>query len=612
MSRAPKGRQWLFYIALLLIFLFAVFGLFCCRKETRDFSEFTDTLFQNELTANALNLHYTLAHPENYGIYHYEAVLPRYHADEHNQSAAELENYLSILSGIDASKLSEDDRYTYALLSRSLATSLEGSRFPYYSEPLSPSSGMQSQFPVLMAEYAFRSTRDVEDYLSLLESSGDYFSSLITYEEEKKAAGLFMSYADAMNVSEQCTVILSKSELYGGTHFLQTTFHERLEALQKQGLLTERQAAHYEAENHRLLVQVVEPAYETLSNSMFELADETIPVQGLSVLPEGKAYYEYLLKSNTGSYLSVEEIKGLLYPKFEEEFTLLTSLYAKHPEVVSQSAALSEEAFPCTLPEEMLTDLQARMQADFPPLPPSGGVSPSYTVKNISKSLEDYSSPAFYLTPPLDDISENVIYINQKNSPRGLNLYTTLAHEGYPGHLYQSVYSQLFLSDANANPVRQILWYGGYLEGWALYVEFMSYDYAASLAMEHGQEDAALLYEMEKHNRSLQLCLYSMLDIAIHYDGADYSQVHKLLSSFGIKNPQATLRIYQYIAGEPTTYLKYYLGYLEILNLRTQAQELWKEAYSDYRFHQFFLDSGPSDFVSLSEKLMETPIPRQQ
>lgn len=610
MSRVLKRRQWLCYILIFLIFIAATLGLFCCGKETRDFSEFTTALFQNELTGNALNLHYTLAHPENYGIYHYDTALPCYHSIDPNQAGAQLENYIAALSEINPSKLNENDRYTYTLLSRYLDTSLAGSTFSYYSEPFSPSSGLQSQFPILMAEYTFRSVRDVEDYLEILASTGDYFSSLITFEKEKKAAGLFMCYADAMNVSEQCTVIMSKSELYNGTHFLQTTFSERLDALKEQNLLTEKQAAHYESENHRLLTTVVEPAYEVLSDSMFELADETITVHGLCSLPQGKEYYEYLLKSNTGSYLSVDEVKALIYPRFEEEYTILADLCTKHPELIAKSTALSGEAFPYTLPQDMIGDLQLRMQQDFPPFPASGGSAPSYTVKNISKSLENYCSPAFYLTPPLDDISENVIYINQKNSPSGLGLYTTLAHEGYPGHLYQSVYSQLYMTKTDTDPVRQVLGYGGYLEGWALYVEYRSYDYAAALAKEHGQEDAALLYYIEKHNRDLQLCLYSMLDIAIHYDGAEYSQVHKLLSSFGIKNPQTTMQIYQYIASEPTTYLKYYLGYLEILNLRAQAQALWQDAYSDYRFHQFFLECGPSDFLTLSEKLAESPVPK--
>ena len=61
-------------------------------------------------------------------------------------------------------------------------------------------------------------------------------------------------------------------------------------------------------------------------------------------------------------------------------------------------------------------------------------------VKMLHDSLKDYCSPAFYLTVPVDAFENNVIYINEKNALSGIDLYTTLAHEGFPGHLYQTVF----------------------------------------------------------------------------------------------------------------------------------------------------------------------------
>ena len=101
----------------------------------------------------------------------------------------------------------------------------------------------------------------------------------------------------------------------------------------------------------------------------------------------------------------------------------------------------------------------------------------------------------------------------------------------------------------------------------------------------------------------MQLCLYSLLDIMIHYENASYNQVHKMLSSFGITSPVSTAAIYKYIVEEPTNYLKYYLGYLEILNLRDEAHTLWGDAYQTYDFHKFLLDYGPADFATLKEQL---------
>lgn len=215
--------------------------------------------------------------------------------------------------------------------------------------------------------------------------------------------------------------------------------------------------------------------------------------------------------------------------------------------------------------------------------------------------MEEYSSPAYYLTPPMDDPGTNIIYINQKNQPDSLSLYTTLAHEGYPGHLYQTVYSHLYFDAQNTSPIRSILHYGSYVEGWAYYVENMSYFYAQDIAAD--QSLKAAWYEACRLNRNLQLCIYSLLDIAIHYEGADIRQVQKILMKVGITSSETVTAIYEYIVEEPVNYLKYYLGFLEFLDLKSEAQRLWGGNFSDMAFHRFILETGPSDFRGLKEKL---------
>lgn len=593
------------YLALPALVLISLL-LFYAGSDNKKFDALTSAIFKEELSANTLNLHYTLAHPENFGIEHYAPTLPCYSAEESATSKVVLDDYITSLAKIDCDNLNERRQYIYDLLSRFLVLTKEGNAFPYYDEPLSPSSGMQSQLPILLAEYTFRDALDVEDYLGLLDQTDEYFASLLTYEQEKKAAGLLQADTSLQQVREQCYSILSKEELASGTHFLQTTFSERLQGLLVQGLISKEDVLAYEEENNRLLTTVMQPAYETLADGLFLLmGDGTSVPTGLCSSPQGQDYYVWLVRKNTGSALSVEEIKSLLYPKFEAEYQTLRSLLKQREDAVNLWAeTLESGAFPLLAPSDMLSDLQVRMVNDFPPFPnQTADSAPAVSVKTVSESLEDYCAPAFYLTPPLDDTANNVIYINEQSTPAGLELYTTLAHEGYPGHLYQSVYSQLSLLADDANQVRQVLWYGGYLEGWALYVEFTSYDYAAAIAEENGDPDAAYAYEIEKHNRNMQLCLYALLDVAIHYDGATYEQIHQVLSSLGITNPETTRNVYDYIAEEPSNYLKYYLGYLEILNLKENAKEIWGSQYSDLRFHSFFLDCGPSDFTTLSEAL---------
>ena len=191
---------------------------------------------------------------------------------------------------------------------------------------------------------------------------------------------------------------------------------------------------------------------------------------GLSYFPDGSAYYEYLLASTTGSSRSIPEIKAMLWNDFQQNIVALVNLYNSAPGL-SALGGNSRIAFPLSTPEEMLEDLQNRIRDNFPDFPAAGErFVPGYTVKSVSPSMEDYTSPAYYLTPPVDDMRSNIIYINHKNSPDALTLYTTLAHEGYPGHLYQTVYSQMYMNRKGASPIRYLLHYGGYVEGWALYV----------------------------------------------------------------------------------------------------------------------------------------------
>ena len=234
------------------------------------------------------------------------------------------------------------------------------------------------------------------------------------------------------------------------------------------------------------------------------------------------------------------------------------------------------------------------------------------TIKYVDASLEAYSAPAFYMMPPIDNICNNLICLNARDTQDDLALFTTLAHEGYPGHLYQTVYSKRYQEQENILPLGNVLYYGGFVEGWAMYVELDSYTRAIELAKESHPE-AAAYYQVCRLDRQFRLGLYSLLDIAIHYDNASFADVQKLCYCLGISDSANLAALYQYIAEEPCNYLKYYLGYLEILELKKQAAVLWSEpnqmtaVYDDtaflYRFHSFLLQNGPADYRTLAKRL---------
>lgn len=269
-------------------------------------------------------------------------------------------------------------------------------------------------------------------------------------------------------------------------------------------------------------------------------------------------------------------------------------------------------------PKEILDYLQEAISQDYPPIPLSENADPvGCTIKYVDDSMEPYSAPAFYMTPPIDNVLNNTIYINAPETTDNLSLFTTLAHEGYPGHLYQTVYCQRYWNLTGASPLRSTLGYGGYVEGWAMYAELSSYDYAIRLAKEKHPE-AASYYLARRLNRQIHMCLYSLLDIAVHYDGITLDDTLEILSSFGSADVAAAAAIYDNIVEEPCNYPKYYLGYLEIMELKKQAAEVWRDSdrtlaaqdddiYDDsdflYFFHSFLLENGPADFRTLSDLL---------
>lgn len=599
-----KKRVFLtFSIILLIAFFMLIF--FYSKRDSLYFDHYVKEFTRNRLSINALDLHYTLKNPADYGIYGI-TPFPVYEEGDSFSSVSELEKELTSLNKIDVAALSEKDVFTYYVLYDYLTESLELEKYPYYAEPLTPNSGIHTTLPILLAEYTFYSEKDIENYFDILTAVPEYLNSVFRYEKEKAEAGLFMNSIALDKVVTACEDFAACDNTDG--HMLVNSFKERLLGLS----LSEQENEKYVEKNLSLLENYVFPAYVDLSENLTSLSSFcNNHYTGLHSLNNGKEYYKALLKRNTGSYRSVSDIKEMLFADFENSYVNLFNLLTEYPEILETDCIENFDAdFPLDDAAIILSQLQSAMKQDFPSLP----VATNIDVKAVSESLEDYCSPAFYLTVPIDAYEDNVIYLNGKNTLTGIDLYTTLAHEGFPGHLYQTVFFHSHgvtdsKNDADVTDyqylLRNLLYYGGYTEGYALYAESLAYDYAAALCKETGIANAEILCKILKYEWQMQISLYCLFDIAIHYDGATFEQIHSILSKFGMTDTESAKAIYQYLLEEPTTYLKYYLGYLEIDNLKKIAKSLWGDTYSDLKFHTFLLETGPCNFQRLEYKLIE-------
>lgn len=545
-------------------------------KSTGSFSEFCTTLFREEMKSNTMNLHFTLKDPKAAGIDSYEITLGSLSGDSPHNQARQLKKLSEELKKYSHRSLKGKDRLTCRLLSDYISRQQNLAAYPYYDEPLTPSGGVTSQLPVLLAEYTFRNTRDIKDYLGLLSQMDTYFLGILDYEQKKADAGLFMSDEACLKVIEGCEVFTEHPD----DNFLIDTFSNRLNAMDG---LTDTQKNAYLKQHSKVLSDHVIPAYSQMIKGLTMLLGRGHNNWGLCNFPKGKAYYEAVVSADTGCDDSVEDLFSQIAKARREDLMFCQNLLEKNPKLASQSpkpdAALKEE-------NAMISRLQKEILTDFP-APPQTDVE----ICHVDPALSEYLAPAFYITAPIDDISHNRIYINDAKNDTDIYYFTTLAHEGYPGHLYQTICT----SSYGAPEVLSLLNYPGYTEGWATYTEMQAFYYAGL-----DQDLASLL----QHNQAATLSLYATADIGIHYFGWKKEKIAAFWSEYGVDDTATVKRITDLILEEPGNYLKYYVGYLKFRQMREQLA-LENKSFSVSAFHEAILRTGPSPFSVLEETVRD-------
>ena len=517
-----------------------------------EFQNFTLSLFQSEVSSNTINLHYSLQNPEKYGITSAPVTLGSF---DHSDIAvsAYLENLRSALESFSYENLSYENQLTYDVISYYIDSASLTNQYYLYQEPLSPLTGIHAQLPVLLAEYPFYSEDDVKTYLELLKTIPVYFESLVNFEKTKSSEGLFMNDKIADEVIAQCNAFVSMGE----ENYLISTFEERISKLN---------LSDHVSKNRDIVMSIVLPAYEYLAKELALLKGTGCNEKGLCFFENGSEFYGHLAATSTGSSRSIKELQTLTKKQIQQDLLDIQTTLDENPSILSETVS-----YTCS-PEEALNTLQHKISDSFP-----ASSNVNVEIKHVPDGLAEYLSPAFYLIPAIDNYSDNVIYINDAYDMDELSLFTTLAHEGYPGHLYQTTY----YASTNPDPIRTYLNFPGYVEGWATYAEMCSY-YISPL-------EKPLATLMQK-NSSVILGLYAYADMGIHYDGWNLEDTVDFFCSYGIEEEETIAEIYKMILGNPANYLSYYIGYVEILELKKEFTG------SQLEFHKRLLDIGPAPF----------------
>lgn len=560
-------------------------------QQADSFSDFLDHFFLYEVTSDSVTTAYSVESRHTFSIPELPALLTTFSLPDKQQQehAAEILSLTTeCLNRFSKDTLSAKEQQTYELLTRRLTHRRTQLSFPYYEELLGGTTGVQANLPVTLGEYPLRCKEDVRVYLALLRQIPSYFDRMIAYEKERSRLGYETPNFLLAGTKEKLTPLLS--DLRADDNCFTQLFADRLRLIPG---LTQKDQESFLAENKTLVRESVLPAYENLYHYV-DQAITGVPLQedtayGLSSLPDGKAYYEALAWENSGSSHSVPELISMT------DAALASTLHS-----VFRIMTTDEESYlyycdhlletPFESPASILEALSLLSRRSYPALQEV----PDYCIKNVPDCLAASVSPAFYMLPAIDQTRSHTIYINPlyTNEQNG-NLFTTLAHEGFPGHLYQTVYFQ----ETKPHPIRQLLDYPGYVEGWATYVEMDSFSF---IDYPKGYDSLEQLYQADT---MINLCLSTRIDLGVNYENWTLKDVKNYFEENGFNSYYAE-DVYTYVVEAPANYLRYFIGYLELCDLKEACKRRDLEHYTDLEFHRAILDFGPADYETLRHFLL--------
>lgn len=555
-------------------------------KEQQEFEQYLDDYYKDVVTDDTLTYNYTIKDGADYGLEEPEVTLgdPGMTAEEIGQDKEEFEGWVKKLDAIDRSCLTEDQKLTYDVLDEYFEVSAGIFDNVYLYEPFSPMRGLQANIATNFTDYRFDDKGDVERYIELLGQIPDYFAEYLDFEQEKSEKGYFMSDAVCDKVISQCKDFVADKE----NHFMVTTFNDNIDALD---FLTDEEKAEYKEANKQAVENSLLPAFENVAEVLSGLKGTGTNDGGICNYDGGKEYYEYLLKNFAGTAKSPEEVIDMLDTELQKLMVSLYQYYLGNQAAYEYFAANYDSIFAETDQMTASEMVDKMMETASEHYPDAGTIN--YKAEALDKNLETIMDDvlAYYMAPAIDDPDNNLIRVNGLHTD---GMWTTLAHEGYPGHMLQNAY---YMS-TDPEPVRTLMNFLGYKEGWAMYACYDSLYYYEYEEPEYGDTIAAL-YQL---NDEMSYLMMGRVDLGINYEGWTLQDTADYLTKNGMDG-SAAQELYTTMVGDPAVYQSYSTGYYEMKELRDYAEEKMGDDFDLKTFNTIILETGPCQFDILKEQV---------
>ena len=555
------------------------------EEEQKEFDAFIEKEFVEAMESDYTTMHVYLEQPEKYGVDKTKVeVNLGTRVDEESQKEA-LENAKKSWDAFEKFKRSHltdeqqkiYDTYAYQ---EEIDKALNDEKFDYYQQLFGSMTGIHYQLPTLFSDWTLRDEQDVKDLILLVKDVKPYMDSIIQYTRTQVEKGLLMT--DTEDVKEYCDNIIKAGE----NSSILTSMNTSIDALK----LDDQKTSQYKKELKDAFTSSFLPAYKEISELMKDVK-KTNNNEGYAKFENGKEYYALLLKASIGSDKSVEDVKKMMSSDFDEQLDNMRKLMMKNSKVLEAVMGdLPTTSFKSY--KEILDYIRPKLADDFPEVKDL-----DYEIEPINEEIASSSGVAAYFNiPPLDGTTPKQLRVNPKTGDvNTINNYYTVAHEGFPGHMFQYAY---MYESSLPNWCKTMASSSAYTEGWAVYSQYYAFKYLKDIDQD--------VLEMIKLNELASYSAVIVADIGIHYEGWDFKQFSDYFNSMGLTADEDGMKKqYAQLQANPAAFEPYYVGYKEFSTIKEKTQEKLGDKFKDKDFHEALLKSGSAPFSVVQSNVDE-------
>ncbi len=545
------------------------------------FDEFVDKQYKTSIESSYFTMHMYYLDPEKAGLNLDNVDITFGEAPTPEANKEDREYYQDLkkeLETFDRSKLSPFQRDEYDALDWEINIVLKmlDEKFDYYPQLFATPNSLDQNIISYMSTYELRSEREVQEVIKLIDSIPAYVESSIEYAKKQQELELLMT--NFSEVVSGCEDVLNT----GTESSVLAKLLEKVDALEE---ISADNKETYKKQITDAFSNSYLPSFQKIIDAMNEMKDGYNNTDGYTVFPFGKEYFEVLLNYSMGLMdVSAEEIYDYIEKREEKHIDYFQKYMMETPDAMVYLMGEEETSTEYNDYTEILEEVKTKMLTDHPEVKDlKYHVEPA----DEEEKLDEKNIAAYFIIPPVDGDHKQQMRINPSTeNVDTLESYTTITHEGFPGHMYQYAY----IYDNIQSDYMKTLGVDGNVEGYAVYSQYYALDYLDNIS------DAEKA--VNRLNSELSYLLYAKADIGINYKGWNLQDLIKFLNDAGYGlDDESVKEIYDFLRCSPGVYEPYGYGYELIVELREKAEEELGDKFNALEFNKALLDAGPSPYV---------------